>query len=244
VPDTVGGKPLIVTYCSVCRTGRVFEPVVNGKQEKFRLVGMDHFNAMFEDASTGSWWRQVNGEAIAGKCKSQFLPEYPSQQLTVEKWFELYPDGKVMQSDESFMHVYDSLARFEQGLSTGDLTRTDSIPWNDKSWVVGIETHGLSKAYAWNDLKSSRMIQDTLGDVSIFIVLSEDEQSFAAFEIPENMKFTLQGDVMYSDSMAFDFNGRHLTTTSPSLKRIQAYQEFWHSWRTFHPDTRQYAGSH
>ena len=75
VQDTVGGKPVIVTYCTVCRTGRVFEPMVNGKPEKFRLVGMDHFNAMFEDATTKSWWRQVNGEAITGKLKGQQLPE-------------------------------------------------------------------------------------------------------------------------------------------------------------------------
>jgi hypothetical protein len=58
VQDVVGGKPVIVTYCTVCRTGRVYEPVVKGQPEKFRLVGMDHFNAMFEDNSTKSWWRQ------------------------------------------------------------------------------------------------------------------------------------------------------------------------------------------
>jgi hypothetical protein len=63
VQDTVGGTPVIVTYCSVCRSGRVFEPVVNGRHEAFRLVGMDHFNAMFEDATTGSWWRQATGRA-------------------------------------------------------------------------------------------------------------------------------------------------------------------------------------
>ena len=57
VQDSIGGMPVIVTYCTVCRTGRVFEPLVNGKQEQFRLVGMDHFNAMFEDKTTGSWWR-------------------------------------------------------------------------------------------------------------------------------------------------------------------------------------------
>jgi hypothetical protein len=56
VQDTIGEKPVIVTYCTVCRTGRVFEPFVNGKYESFRLVGMDHFNAMFEDATTKSWW--------------------------------------------------------------------------------------------------------------------------------------------------------------------------------------------
>jgi len=68
VQDTVGGKPLIVTYCSVCRTGRVFEPLVHGQPEKFRLVGIDHFNAMFEDATTRSWWRQSTGEAVTGPC--------------------------------------------------------------------------------------------------------------------------------------------------------------------------------
>ncbi|HXR81970.1 MAG TPA: DUF3179 domain-containing (seleno)protein, partial [Saprospiraceae bacterium] len=35
VRDTVGGKPVMVTYCNVCRTGRVFEPVVNGSPENF-----------------------------------------------------------------------------------------------------------------------------------------------------------------------------------------------------------------
>ena len=43
----------MVTYCTVCRTGRVFSPIVEGQPETFRLVGMDHFNAMFEDEGTG-----------------------------------------------------------------------------------------------------------------------------------------------------------------------------------------------
>jgi hypothetical protein len=66
VMDTIGGKPAMITYCTVCRTGRVYEPVINGRYEKFRLVGMDLFNAMFEDESTKSWWRQATGEAVAG----------------------------------------------------------------------------------------------------------------------------------------------------------------------------------
>ena len=30
VRDTVGGRPVMVTYCNVCRTGRVYNPIVNG----------------------------------------------------------------------------------------------------------------------------------------------------------------------------------------------------------------------
>ena len=69
VRDTIGSMPVMITYCTVCRTGRVYSPFVNGKPENFRLVGMDHFNAMFEDATTKSWWRQQSGTAIAGPLK-------------------------------------------------------------------------------------------------------------------------------------------------------------------------------
>ncbi|HMI47422.1 MAG TPA: DUF3179 domain-containing (seleno)protein, partial [Gemmatimonadaceae bacterium] len=81
VRDTVNGQPIMVSYCTVCRTGRVFSPIVDGRTESFRLVGMDHFNAMFEDSTTGSWWRQANGEAIAGPAKGKALTEIPSRQV-------------------------------------------------------------------------------------------------------------------------------------------------------------------
>ncbi len=71
VQDTVGDLSLIVTYCNVCRTGRAFIPEIGRHPEKFRLVGMDHYNAMFEDETTGSWWRQATGEAIAGPMKGK-----------------------------------------------------------------------------------------------------------------------------------------------------------------------------
>ncbi|MEP6494580.1 MAG: DUF3179 domain-containing (seleno)protein, partial [bacterium] len=79
VRDTIGGKPVMVSFCTVCRTGRVFDPLVGGKSESFRLVGMDHFNAMFEDKTTGSWWRQATGQAVAGPMKGKALVELPSQ---------------------------------------------------------------------------------------------------------------------------------------------------------------------
>ena len=74
----------MVSYCTVCRTGRVFAPVIAGRPATFRLVGMDHFNAMLEDQATGSWWRQANGEAITGQLKGTRLPELPSVQLTLK----------------------------------------------------------------------------------------------------------------------------------------------------------------
>jgi hypothetical protein len=85
------GKPILVTYCTVCRTGRVYEPIVNGNHETFRLVGMDHFNAMLEDVTTKSWWRQATGEAITGTLKGKQLPEYFSTQTSWENGLPFIP---------------------------------------------------------------------------------------------------------------------------------------------------------
>jgi hypothetical protein len=90
---------------------------------------MDHFNAMFEDKTTGSWWRQANGKAIAGKLKGQTLPELdidPNRRLT--KWLALYPNSlsdAVLIS--SFQEEYDSLSNYESGKRKGKLTKRDSV---------------------------------------------------------------------------------------------------------------------
>jgi hypothetical protein len=241
VQDTVGGLSLIVTYCNVCRTGRAYIPEVEGHPEKFRLVGMDHYNAMFEDESTGSWWRQATGEAIAGPLKGKALPEYESIQLTAGKFFELYPDALVMQADEASKLKYDSTGKFERGKSTSRLTRTDSLSWKDKSWVIGIQKGSASKAFDWNLLKKQGVINDFVGNTPIVIVLSADGESFAAFERPsESYVFSIRDDTLYTNTGAYDFTGKSIPDEGKNLERIKCYQEFWHSWQTFHPGAEQY----
>ena len=237
VQDSVGGKPMIITYCTVCRTGRVYEPIVNGQYEKFRLVGMDHFNAMFEDEKTKSWWRQVTGEAIAGKLKGQKLPEVFSTQTSLSQWLQLYPASLVMQADPAFTASYDSTFKYENGKSKSKLTGTDSLSWKDKSWVIGVKSGKERKAYDWNRLITKRIIQDKLGNKSILLVLAADNKSFFAFESPtENSILNLNRDTITLNNRHYQINGRGIDT-SFSLKPLPAFQEFWHSWRTFNPGT-------
>ena len=237
VQDTVGGKPMIITYCTVCRTGRVYEPIVNGKHEKFRLVGMDHFNAMFEDITTKSWWRQVNGEAITGKLKGQQLPEVFSTQTSLTDWLHLNPNSLIMQADANFITSYDSTFKFESGVSKSKLTGTDSLSWKDKSWVIGVKAGKETKAYDWNQLKKDKLIQDRIGATPVLIVLSKNDKSFFAFERPaDNSVFHLNGDTMIFDNHKYRVDGKGIDT-SFSLKPLPASQEFWHSWRTFNPYT-------
>lgn len=239
VQDTLGGKPIMVTYCTVCRTGRVFEPIVNGKKEKFRLVGMDHFNAMLEDASTKSWWRQATGEAISGPLKGQQLPEVFSTQTSLAKWLQLNPASLIMQADPAFITSYDSTMKYEIGRSKNKLTGTDSLSWKDKSWIIGLKLGSARKAYDWNQLKKERIILDQLNKIPIVLVLSKDNKSFFAFETTANQQVVLKNDTILLDSKHFAINGKGIDT-SFSLKPLVAYQEFWHSWQTFNPTTEKY----
>ena len=238
VQDTVGGKPLLITYCTVCRTGRVYEPLVNGKPEQFRLVGMDHFNAMLEDATTKSWWRQVTGEAITGKLKGQHLPEFFSTQTSLTKWLELNPNTLVMQEDPSFKDEYDTTGKFESGKSKSKLTGTDSLSWKEKSWVIGIKSGKERKAYDWNQLMSQRIIYDQLDGKNIIVVLAKDDKSFFAFENPGTNNFILNNDTLTQNNIQYSINGKGITG-NVALKPLPAYQEFWHSWRSFNPGTKK-----
>lgn len=238
VRDTVRGREVLVSYCTVCRTGRVFEPMVHGVSERFRLVGMDHFNAMLEDRTTGSWWRQANGEAVVGPLKGTTLTEVPSRQVTLAHWLALYPASLIMQPDTVFIAQYDRDYAFERGTSRGRLTGTDPRSWQEKSWVVGLRVGSAARAYDWNRLLREGVINDTLGGLPVVLAVAMDSASFFAFERPDSTtRFTVTADSLRAGPHAFAFNGRGPADT---LRALVASQEFWHSWRTFHPGTTRY----
>ena len=238
VRDTLAGQPILVSYCTVCRTGRVFRPTVNGSLESFRLVGMDHFNAMFEDRTTGSWWRQANGEAIIGPLKGTAMPELPTVQVSLRQWLKLHPQTLVMQADPVFSDEYAKDYAYERGTKAGGLTGTDTASWRDKSWVVGVAQHGAAKAYDWKRLRRERVINDTVGGVPIVIALGPDSVSYFAFQRPDAATtFVLRGDSLVAAQTAYALNGKG---PAGVLAPINASQEFWHSWRTFQPTTSRY----
>jgi hypothetical protein len=245
VRDTVGNTPVMITYCTVCRTGRVFSPLIAGKDEHFRLVGMDHFNAMFEDATTRSWWRQVSGEAIAGPLKGKVLTEIPAEQMRLHAWISQHPETEIMQPDTTFNEAYAGLKNYDEGKSKGDLTRADSLSWKDKSWIVGIQLGMDAQAYDWNELLVKKVLHDKVSGIPLLITMENDSASFHVFK-----RDTLAFEFNPSSSTLQDIQTRSTwnlkgqciegTLAGKQLPMVQSYQEFWHSWRTFRPQTTTY----
>lgn len=248
VTDTIKGDPIFVTYCTVCRTGRVYSPVINGKAEEFRLVGMDQFNAMFEDKTTKSWWQQATGAAIAGPLKGSQMTEIFSSQMKLSEWIKLHPTTLVLQPDEEFQPQYEQLKNYDVGRGRSNLTSKEVAKWQRKSWVVGVITPTKTIAVDWNMLHKSKFVTDN--DFSL--VLLSDSSGFYAFNNKlENQSLTFSYDALagvLTDSQTqskWNSSGECIegALLGKSLQKLPAYQEFWHSWQTFHPDTKRFGES-
>ena len=248
VRDVIGSTPVMVTYCTVCRTGRVYSPMIKGKLEKFRLVGMDHFNAMFEDETTKSWWRQANGECIAGPLKGYRLNEIKSEQLSLKSWFRKYPDGEVLQPDEKFASSFAKMDNYDKGKSKSNLTKRDYRSWQFKSWVLGIDNGIVAKTYDWNFLEKNKIIQDSLLNLPILILLEKDSASFHTYNrFINNMKLEFRkiNDTLLDTNTQslWNFDGICIDgkMKGASLSPIASYQEYLHSWEYFHPKSIRYS---
>jgi hypothetical protein len=253
VIDTLGNTPIMVTYCTVCRSARVYNPVIHGKLESFRLVGMDHFNAVFEDATTKSWWQQATGVAITGPLKGDTLKEFPSSQMTLDAWLRQSPNSLVMIPDTLFMDRYFKLEDYDKGTMNSYLVRRDNASWQHNSWIVGIANSSSSKAYDWNDLLQRRIIQDWVDKTPIVLTIEGDSASFHAYdrridETPLNFSLSDQKDLLIDENTGSRWNMDGLCVggalKGKRLQPVQSYNEFWHSWQNFHRNGKIVVGSY
>jgi hypothetical protein len=202
---------------------------------------MDHFNAMFEDETTHSWWRQETGEAVAGPLRGETLKEFPSTQTSLSTWLQWHSNSLIMQPDTFFHAAYADESDFETGRREGTLTVYDPESWKEKSWIAGIIIGEVSKAYDWNQLKAMKLIHDVVHAQPIVIALSDEGRSLVALRrTSAQQKFQFVGDTLFDGQHKFAISGRAYDSGIDDLERITIYQEYWHSWRTFHPNTLKF----
>ncbi|MGC4037514.1 MAG: DUF3179 domain-containing (seleno)protein [Chitinophagaceae bacterium] len=250
VADTVGNQPVFITYCTVCRTGRVYSSLLHGRNETFRLVGMDHYNAVFEDQTTKTWWQQASGKGIAGPLKGETLKEIPSTQTTIESWMRQYPNSVVMDGDPQFDEKYFGLEDYDKGTMQSSLVKRDYSPWQPKSWIVGVRNESSSKAFDWSYLVKKRVIQDSVDALPILVTMEADTTSFHVYDRRVN-GLTLTFDAALENDHITDkitgsvwnMEGRCIegAMKDTQLKSVQAYNEFWHAWERFEPKAKKYS---
>ncbi len=246
VQDNVGDLPVLVTYCTMCRTGRVYSPVVNGERQNFRLVGARHYNAIIEDQSTGSWWYQATGEAAVGPLKGSFLKELPYEQSSLSSWLDKHPGSLILQPDGHFKDDYEDLKYYDVKQPVDkDSTIKNKDTLYRKTWVVGVIAGKQPRAYDWRKLQEICLLNDQIGNTPVLIGLEDDDQTFHAFSRQvDGKQLSFKPDsngnlVDQETASVWNWDGKCISGAEKGrqLTKIQAYQEYWHSWQHFHPAT-------
>ena len=97
VNDTVGGQPVLITYCPLCNSGVVFERSLNGQLLDFGNSGrLRNLDMVMYDRQTESWWQQFTGRSIIGALAGQTLVQIPSRIESIASFETREPDGLVL----------------------------------------------------------------------------------------------------------------------------------------------------
>lgn len=241
--DEAGGQPIWVTYCGLCRSGRVFDIEVDGQALDFEVVGAINYNATFKDKQTGTWWRQEIGDAVKGKLKGTMLEDVPMEQVSLEAWLQKYPNSQILQ----YVPALEQRYKFVKAIKEEKIEMPFWYTHKEPPLIIGLEIGEAIKAYDWEGLKTKRLVQDKVGETALLLLSSEDGISSFAYNRMVNgqiLEFDINGDSMvdkktqstwtiFGNCIAGELEGTQ-------LENIQIYQQNIRSWKEFHPTSAYY----
>lgn len=267
VNDTVGGIPLLITYCPLCNTAIAFERTLDGEVLSFGTTGrLRYSNLIMYDRQTETWWQQAGGNGIAGEHAGRQLAFHPATILGWSDFRDLFPTGLVLSRETGFQRDYgrNPYAGYDDVdnhpfLYQGPVTPGQLLPMER---VLTVEHAGEAVAYPYPELARSRVINDSVGGRPVVVLWTSgtasaldaaqvadgrDVGTGSAFEgRVDGQALTFQAergrirDV--ETGSEWDATGRAVSgpLAGRHLEPVVAVNHFWFSWAAFKPQTRVY----
>jgi len=249
VNDTVGGRPVAVTWCPICWSAVVYDRTVEGRTLTFGVSGKLADDALvMYDRETDSEWQQPTGECIAGDLAGARLSALAASMVTWEQFRGDHPDGVVLQpvrgrgSADAAAAAYD-LAPYERyadsdefGLygmrGEGPRRAWDRTDIDAKTVVLGIEAGGEAVGYPFPVVEDAGVLTDTVGGQGVVVTAVE---SLQAFENP-GYEFVIDDGELRADGTTWDpVTGE--SADGRTLDGVPARRPFAFAWHDAHgPD--------
>jgi Protein of unknown function (DUF3179) len=174
VNDTVGGDPVVVTFCPLCHTALAFLRTVDGVVYDFGTTGnLRKSDLVMYDRQTESWWQQAEGMAIVGKLTGRRLEPIPAQLISWRAFREAYPQGTVLSRETGFHRSYGQNPYVDYDainnqpfLYRGNLDRRLKA----MERVVTVSLGGEDVAYPYADLSRVLVVQDAVGGHPVVVL--------------------------------------------------------------------------
>jgi hypothetical protein len=252
INDQVSDRPLLVTYCPLCRTAIAFDAVVDGQALTFEVSWLIRGNMLMRDRETGSIWQQATGEALAGPLAGKRLAICLIEQTTWEAWSTTYPRTLVCAKPTLASLGIIQLLPF--GVMTERFSRASFIlpgfhsadsRLPSRAEVAGLAIGGQSRAYPLT-MGESSLIVDSLGGQSLVVSYDHRADNVRAFAAPDarGRGLTVEGETIIERGGPgrWSRQGEPLVADLPSLTRIPVARQWWMSWVEFNPETTVYGG--
>ena len=253
INDTVGGEPIVVTWCPLCFSAVVYSRTVDEEVRTFRISGyLLESNLVLEDMQTRTLWSQLSGLNVRGGVGRQRLNAVSYQMMTWGEWQATYPQtkiisGKLSANPNDFDYYNDPYNGYYSGGVTG-IGRTgntdDRLP--AKSLVVGLEFNQQSIAVPYNAVYEQGVIQLTVSNQPVVIFMNPDTAHLAVFSAiidDETYEFYWAEDGLLrdkqTDTIWNPLNGMAETgvLAGRTLQPIASRTGFWFAWADHYPDT-------
>ncbi len=257
VNDTLGNRPIVVTYCPLTGSGLVFDPIVAGAAAEFGVTGLlFENNLIMFDRETESFWPQLLMGAQCGIKSGTPLNRVPVIETTWGHWKALHPNTTVMTDQTGIPRPYGVYPYGNYDEPTNAITLVPSSPWNHarppKELTLGVRLGQFSAAYPFGlleELGSVAAVNEHLGPQPLLVTWVGSERTARAF-FRRVGGTDLTFDVV--DSAAPTFADRETTSTwnlrgeavagpltGTRLKPVtDSWTLFWFSWSVFYPGTR------
>lgn len=211
VNDTVGGDPILITYCPLCGSGIAYERKIDGEEVEFGTSGkLYNSNLVMYDRKTNSYWSQIDGLAIVGELTGKFLTPISIDTVAWRDWKGVHPDSEVLSQNTGYNRSYGTDpygSYYEDSFLFFPVENADETI-HPKTAILGIGVDGVYKAYREDDLKTEKVIEDTIGRVDIKLEMDEA--------------------------------GAVKITNLETNEEIVKERDFWFAWYAFHPETLLY----
>ena len=243
VNDKVNGEKILITYCPLCRTGIAFKPIVNGQEAEFGTSGkLYNSELVMYDRLTDSYWPQTLGKAVVGPATGQILEKIPLDTAMWKDWKKVHLETEVLRKETGFIRDYDNnpYASIQNSDAIGfDLGDFDDFRLRPKVIVYGVEFNGTAKAYAEEDVKNEKSINDEVNGIPIVVVWHNNLNTVNIFKRAlngETLNFELKNNKIVDNKG----NEWAIEDMKEKLEIVDTFGHFWFAWAAFFPETKVY----
>ena len=180
VNDWTQATHMVITYCPLCGSGMAFHAGADG-QGVFGVSGLLYnSDVLLYDHGSESLWSQILGKAIAGPKRGELLDQIPLAHVKYAQWLERHPASWVLSRETGYKGI--NYGRGPEGYRGYERSRRVFFPvssrddrYHPKSWVLGIQADGVTKAYPFEELRrTSGVVRDRLGEREITVRYADE----------------------------------------------------------------------